>query len=635
MQPEQALSWAPAAPTPMRVLALVALLSVLSVLPLAGCFGGRDEADAGPVVDAPPTPAAVTSYLHDLSQPIPGVSYTDAMTRSKVLLEHYRVSTAGEVQLDTWVFRPDIPDQVPIVLTITPYYGGGTPEASPVIGTPITSLARSLIKLGYAVGFSSVRGTGDSGGCFLQGGLQEAADSAAVIEYVAQQPWSNGNVGLIGVSYDGTTPQETWVEAPSALKSVVPISGISDLYKYNFVNGVPINVQGFGFNTYYWGIVGLGPAGLEGGIGATDPTSVPGAVAGEACQDQVAVQEGGASSTLDGNKDAYWQERDFLARYKADPDQPRAAVFYIQGLQDWNVKDHMMEGWIDALQDSGAPFKAWLGQWAHAWPQDAPGASCEDNATTGPETCRNDWWNRTLVAWFDQTLKGIDTGILDAPPVQVQDDDGLWRHEARWPPADVAWHTFHLDTGSKLSAKPGSGTAAYFDNLGGLDQAAVPAGSPVGLPSGGPTQALFVSEPLAADWHLSGLPRFIGNVTASGTRASLVLTLVERMPDGTDRAFNFAALSLNHAESLAAGRSSIAGLRQAVDLAFFPQDDVVHEGSRLVLIAAGNTANAIDPGPGLQPVSDGSTITLDLAGARLVLPVDHSLVFEDPQPYDA
>ena len=139
---------------------------------------------------------------------------------------------------------------------------------------------------------------------------------------------------------------------------------------------------------------------------------------------------------------------------------------------------------------------------------------------------------------------------------------------------------------------------------------------------------------MAADWHLSGLPRFVGNVTATGERASLVLTLAERLPDGTDRAFNFAAQSLNHVGSLAAGRSSIAGLRQQVDLQFFPQDDVVHKGSRLVLIAAGNTANSLDPGPGLQPVSDGSTITLDLAGSRLLLPVDHSIVAEDPQPYD-
>jgi predicted acyl esterase len=601
----------------------------------AGCLGDGAKDDATTLPPALPATSPVAAYLHDLSQPIPGVSWTDPMTSQRVLLEHYLVSTTGEVKLDTWVYRPDIPDKVPVVLTITPYYGGGLPQSNPVLGTPASSLAVELVRRGYAVGWSSVRGTGDSGGCFTQGGPQEAKDSAAVIEYVAQQPWSNGNVGLIGVSYDGTTPQETWVEAPAALKAIVPIAGISDMYDYNFVNGVPINVQGFGFNTYYWGIVGLGPAGLEGGVGATDPASVPGAVQGEACEDQVEVQEGGASSTVDGNKDAYWQERDFLARLQADPGRPRAAVFYIHGLQDWNVKPHMMEGWLDAVQASGVPFKAWLGQWGHAWPQSSPGAECNLGEDGSGSACRHDWWNQTLVAWFDQFLKGRDTGILDAPAVQVQDDDGVWRHEDHWPPKDAAWHTFHPAPDGKLAAAPASGQASYFDNAGGFDQAAVPAGSPVGLPAlNGATSAIFVSEPLTADWRVSGLPRFVGNVTATGHKASLVLTLAERLPDGTDRAFNFAALSLNHVDSLASGRPDIAGARQGVVLDFFPQDDVVHAGSRLVLIAAGNTANVADPGPGLQPVSDGSTITLDLDGARLVLPVDHSLVVEDPQPYD-
>ena len=608
----------------MRAFPLVALLSVL---PLAGCFGGGPDEAPAPQV-APLSSAPLHSYLHDLSAEIPGVSVATA------LVEQYRTPVDELVELDTWIARPDIPGPVPLVLEVTPYYGGGNPRDADA-GAGLFGFGQpgaELVKRGFAVGISSVRGTGNSGGCFTQGGPQEAVDTAAVIQHMASQEWSNGNVGLMGVSYPGTTPQDVWVEAPPALKAIVPISGISDLYKYNFVNGVPINIQGFGFNTYYWGIVGLGPAGLAGGAQALDPAHVATAFAGEACPEQAEVQEGGVSSTADGNKDAYWQARDFHAEAMVEPGRPRAAVFYIHGLQDWNVKPHMMEDWLPFIEESGVPYKVWLGQWGHAWPQ---GAEClyDETADRG-SACRNDWWNRTLVAWFDQTLKGIDTGILDGPAVQVQDDDGVWRHEERWPPLDAALHTYHLDAGSKLSPTPGSGVASYFDNFGGIDQAAVPAGSPVGLPSDGPTQAIFVSEPVPADWHLSGMPRFVGNVTATGQKASLVLTLAERLPDGTDRAFNFAAQSLNHVSSLAAGKSSVADVRQQVDVRFFPQDDVVHKGSRLVLIAAGNTANAVDPGPGLQPVSDGSTITLDLAGAWLQVPVDHSIVAEEPQPYD-
>jgi hypothetical protein len=61
---------------------------------------------------------------------------------------------------------------------------------------------------------------------------------------------------------------------------------------------------------------------------------------------------------------------------------------------------------------------------------------------------------------------------------------------------------------------------------------------------------------------------------------------------------------------------------------FFPQDDVVKAGSRLVLIASGNLITNGSPGPSLQPVSDGSTITIELVGATLRIPVDLTVTFE-------
>jgi predicted acyl esterase len=394
----------------------------------------------------------------------------------------------------------------------------------------------------------------------------------------------------------------------------VPISGISDLYKYNFVNGVHIDIQGLGFNTYYWLLVGLAPAGLSGGVSGNDVPSVPGAIAGEACTEQVDVQEGGVSSTLDGNKDAYWQERDFLAELQAAgplaDGRQRAAVWYIHGLQDWNVKPHMMEDWLDGVWAEGVPTKVWLGQWPHAWP--APtGADCDEEGAS----CRADWWSLGLVAWFDQFLKGMDTGILDAPAVQVQDDDGVWRSEDVWPAATDALR-FYFDAGALRTDGPGSGSAEYT------------VATAVDVVVG--TSVTFVSEPLEGDLHLSGLPLLRGNITASGDRASLVVSLGERGADG-DRYVNFAAQSLNHVGDLAAGRDSVAGVTQDVSVRFFPQDDVLHAGNRILVTFAPNTAGG--PGPGLIPIQDLGTITLDLASLRLVLPIDATIVAESEQPY--
>jgi X-Pro dipeptidyl-peptidase len=614
----------PAPPGSLPVRAFLPVL-LLASLALAGCAKGPAPAAPAPV---PGPGAPVTGYLHDLSP-----MTSKDLASAGATLEHHRIPVAEPIELDSYVWRPATQEKVPVILTVTPYYGGGDPGASP-LGTPSDGLANNFVPRGYAVGFVSVRGTGDSGGCFTQGGPQEAVDIARAVDYYGAQPWSNGNVGLIGVSYDGTTPQEAWVEAPAHLKSIVPVSGISDLYKYNFVNGVPINVQGFGFNTYYWGLTGLGPAGLSGGVGPTDPASFAAALQGEACQDQGAVQEGGASSTVDGNKDAYWQQRDFLARLKASPDKVRAPVFYVHGLQDYNVKDHNMDGWLEAVQDSGVRFKAFLGQWQHAWPDNTLATGdCKPTPAAPIAPCRYDWWNATLVAWFDQTLKGVDTGIYGVPPVQVQDDSGLWRSEARWPPADAVPWRLHPDQSGRLLPGPGAGVASYHDDRGGLSANAP---LPVNPPAvNGPLQAVFVSGPAADEVRISGIPWFRGNVTASGERASLVLTLAERHADGSEHSLNFAAQSLNHVADPAAGKASVAGLRQEVRVSFLPSDDVLHKGSRLVLYAAGNTVGSDAGGTtSVQPVSDGSVITLDLAGATLTLPIDTTIVPETPQPFD-
>ena len=575
-----------------------AIVLVLAASAWAGCIAANvgDELEAANLDAALPSAAGVPSYLHDVSEPLDGVTVLGS------ILEHVPIAAPDGLLLDTWIVRPDVEGPVPLVLTVTPYYEGGPLVIPELEQHYLGKLGETLVPRGYAVGVSSVRGTGNSEGCFTQGGPAEAKDTAAVIEHLASQPWSNGNVGLIGVSYPGTTPQDVWIEAPPALKTVVPIAGISDFYKYNFVNGVPINIQGFGFNTYYW--VMVGNPGYNGAQGVLDPVGFAKSVATEPCAEQVDVQESGVSSTVDGNKDGYWQARDFVAELAADPAKERASVFYIHGLQDWNVKPHMMEDWLPALWESGVPMKVWLGQWGHAWPD------------------REDWWEQVLVAWFDQFLKGVDTGILDMPAVQVKDDDDVWRHEHTWPPADVEWRTLYPHADGSLAADaPGEGEARYHD------------GAALELPQA--SQVVFRSEPFTEDSRISGLPLFEGTVTAEGQRASLMLTLAEELKDGTLRSFNYAALSLNHAESLASGKDDISGLAQEVSVQFFPQDDVVHAGSRLVLIAAGTLVMENGPGPSLQPVSDGGEIAIDLATAKLTLPIDLSIVVEEPQPKDA
>jgi hypothetical protein len=83
----------------------------------------------------------------------------------------------------------------------------------------------------------AVRGTGTAGGCMDLLGPSEVHDLDQAVTWLAEQPWSNGNVALIGTSYDGSTPWEMAATGNPAVKTIVPISGLPDVYDLMFHNG--------------------------------------------------------------------------------------------------------------------------------------------------------------------------------------------------------------------------------------------------------------------------------------------------------------------------------------------------------------------------------------------------------------
>ena len=555
---------------------------------------------------------SLRSYLHDVSPVDPRI----VPGNGSEVTEHYRIPAADGTILDTWIVRPNFPGKRGLVMEFTPYYGGGSPSL-PQDETGLDGTEVELLHRGFAVGISSLRGTGNSGGCFSMGAPNEVKDTAAVIEYLAKQPWSNGKVGMTGVSYPGTTPQEEWEYAPPALKTVVPGEGITDMYQYDFENGVPMGAQstngGPGFPVYYWAIVGLGPAGLNGGAQVLDPVSMPGTITGEACQQRISWTEDPATNWIFGDKDSFWQQRDFLSRLRADPTRKRPSMLYLQGFQDWNVKTNNMADWVPAVESSGVPFHALLGQWDHNWPQRAD-------------------WNDFMTAWFDQFLLGRNTGVLNAPRIQMADNTGQWRNESVWPEPAVNVVVHPGQSGAMGPAK-GTGSASFNDY----------AGAPI-TAEGQPKpndRVLFTTDPLSNDLHLSGMVRFVGAVTASAARANLMLSLGDEAPDGTITWINWACQNLNTVSNPEAGRTSVAGLRQTVAVNFFPQEDVIKAGDRVVLAAAGNlilpaswqalSTEATNTFT-MDPVATGGTVALDLSSASLTLPQDTTLNYESPQP---
>jgi hypothetical protein len=98
-------------------------------------------------------------------------------------------------------------------------------------------LNEGFVPHGHAVALVAVRGTADSDGCVDLMGPDERADLDRAVTYLGERDWSNGYVGMLGLSYDGSTPWEVAAQGNDHLKTIVSVSGLSDIFHLEFRNG--------------------------------------------------------------------------------------------------------------------------------------------------------------------------------------------------------------------------------------------------------------------------------------------------------------------------------------------------------------------------------------------------------------
>ena len=323
-------------------------------------------------------------------------------------------SSVDGKRLHNAVFRPDTSDPVPVFINFSPYWADSAMEGGDNFARHLVDL---LVPRGYAVVLSAVRGTGHSEGCFQIGGDLELQDAHDVIAHFADAAWSNGAVAAGGKSYDSTTQNGVVAKVPHpALKGIFHVSGITDMYRYNYREGVPY-ANGLAFTPRYFATQSVdeqtaSPTG-------EDEASLLRLVDDAACPELPRHVASGEGSALSGQKDAYWMERDWNRYLPASP--WNGSVFFVHGLQDWNVKpDHILP-WLSILQQKGIPTLAWLHQ---------------DTYINGHVYPMREDWNATMLAWLEWSLKGDRNGFDRHFGFESQGTDGVWRRSAAWPPTD-------------------------------------------------------------------------------------------------------------------------------------------------------------------------------------------------------
>lgn len=144
--------------------------------------------------------------------------------RDSVIITDQTRDAPDGTALGIRVIRPVETDPVPVLLQRTPY---GSPEY------PLDDLPMAALQRGYAIVYEDVRGRGESDGTFTPW-VNEAVDGGSAVEWVVNQPWSNGNVGMFGSSSPGQVQLFAAAEQPPGLHAIAPMFAPSDLHRADF-----------------------------------------------------------------------------------------------------------------------------------------------------------------------------------------------------------------------------------------------------------------------------------------------------------------------------------------------------------------------------------------------------------------
>lgn len=553
---------------------------IVAAVLVAGCAG-----PAGPTpspTEAAPGPPLTSEQVAEIAAQLSAPRFPPTP-----LAEEHWIESFDGTDLRIRIYRPDAGGEwrAPILLHMSPYFG---PEDVATDGLDAW-LIEYFVPRGYAVALSDVRGTGQSGGCLEHTGRNEARDGHEVVEHLAEQPWTNGRVGMIGISYDGETQQATLTTNPPHLATIVPLASIAGLYDHVYFDAVPYTSVGLAGAVSY-AAQGMVPPRPD----PTNPLVLAGIAERPACHAQNIRERGDPR----GDFNPYWEDRE-LRRWL--PQIRGTSVFYVHGLEDWNVKPIHIAGWYNELD---VPKHAWIGQWQHDFP--------DENSFRG-DWSRSDW-RFAVHRWFDHWLLGIDTGIMQEPAVQVQDSAGRWRWEDAWPPASTTPRDWFPDSDGTLAGEPALSSAwiSYADNSLSMES-----------DRGGSVS--WASEPLAWDLHYAGIPRleFSAILSSAGTvgpappGTHFAAHLVDVAPDGSERIVNRGYRDAQHRNGLNQSEPVPEGQSVRYALRFYPQDDVVRAGHRLVL-----RLGAVDDWT--QPDGTNANVAILLGGdegARLALPL--------------
>jgi uncharacterized protein len=411
-----------------------------------------------------------------------------------------RVTLAADIHL------PEGKGPFPAVISYYPYH------KDDIIGTLTEYACRFFAQHGYAALLVDFRGTGGSGGLYwdpLDPG--EHRDGAEVVEWIARQPWCDGNVGMWGASYGGITSLQTAAQHPPHLKAIAPMVALADNYTDFVYPGGCLNCMGL------YGAWGANMLAMN----LMPPTYAD----SEGRWYRVWTERLGKTLPL-----AFlWQDHPTHDEYW------RSKAIQIEGI---TIPTFLIGGWRDLFPEAmvriyerlSGPKKLIMGPWSHIPP----------DLSIIPEPMDH---YKDMLRWWDRWLKSENNGITEEPPVMIFiQGSNSWRYEKDWPIVREEKQTFFLSDERRLEEtaqeKEGSDNYRALPIVGAMAGLWDPMALGIGYPlDQGPDDLLslaYTSEPLAADRKITGSPGVtLYLALESGEDVNLVAKLNDVSPDGS------------------------------------------------------------------------------------------------------
>jgi predicted acyl esterase len=456
-----------------------------------------------------------------------------------------------------------LPDRTPApaVLEATPYRKDDTTRERDDARHP------RFARAGYVSVRLDLRGSGASEGVLRdEYDEREQADVDDTIAWLAGQPWCDGRVGMIGLSWGGFAALQAAARRPPALRAIVAVGATGDRYggDVKYRNGGAVLAS----ELVPWASTVF-----------AETARPPSGGRRELWRRRLEELRSPAETWLaHPRRDAYWE-----VGHVEDVGSPALVA------SGWS------DGYTDAVFDLGGETWGLIGPWAHAYP---------DEAAPGPPVD----FTSICLRWWDAWLRG---GTWEAPrlvawlqdPLRPEDQDGVRR--GRWV-ADAEVSAVELEL-------PGGGRLDPDETVGTAGGAVVPWGAPDDWPRDQrPDDArslLFETAPLDEPLDLLGFPR----VGVAAESPLVAARLCHVWPDGTStllaRAFAVGAAGELDLRLSALGCRIPAGhrLRVALSGRYWPwiwppasRDPLVVRGPLRLELPVVARAGAVEP-PELPP----------------------------------